>query len=292
MAEEPRILSRAQAGNIEASILEWRWPSVVDYTSRTTSLTVEMSLPPYNSSGAACFPDVDPNRFCFMGSIFIRYPGYAVRGRGAGGRIRLLRCSFDEPTTARLLAGRPEPSLETLQHLLNVRSADVRAILGLVQRELDMETGPSEPVLASLGTLLEVAAARVLADARSPVTRKGTLADWQFRRIWDQLASCNGRIEVDALAHSCGISTRQLQRQFASLTGNTVSEYMRMFWVERCKAMLVETDMPLNEISQALNFSHPSTFSRAFRQATGMTASGFRKAFRHGPSQTYGAEGL
>lgn len=283
MAEQPRILSQAQAGNLDVAVLEWHWPSVVDYANRTTRLTVEMSLPPYNSSAAACFPEIDPTRFCFMGTIFLRYPGYLVRARGPGGRIRVLQCSFDEETTARLTADLPEPSLETLQNLLNVRSSQVRSILRLIQRELDMETGPSASAIAALGALLEIESGRVLGNARQPVSRKGALADWQFRKIWDQLASCNGRVEVEVLARSCGISTRQLQRQFASLTGNTVSEYMQMFWLERCKAMLVETDLPLRAIAETLNFSHPSTFSRAFRQATGMTASGFRKAFRNAP---------
>lgn len=220
-----------------------------------------------------------------MGNVFIRFPNHVVRGRGAGGKIRLLRCRLGQEATEKLLQRiDPNPSLETLKWLLNIRSPMLHSVLSLVQRELEIEAGPNIEALASLGRLVEVAVSRVINESGADSENRAMLPDWRFKRIKERLSIRGGRTGVDDLAQACSMSTRQLQRQFSTLTGDNLSSYVRRFWIERAKEILIETDLPIGEVSKILNFSSLSTFSRAFYRATGMTASAFRKAAQSPPA--------
>ena len=75
-------------------LVEWRWPDMIDFMIGEPALMLEMSLPPLATDASAEFPDIDRGNRCFMGTMFIRYPGVMVHGRGEGGHIRVLRAIF------------------------------------------------------------------------------------------------------------------------------------------------------------------------------------------------------
>jgi AraC family transcriptional regulator len=52
------------------------------------------------------------------------------------------------------------------------------------------------------------------------------------------------------------------------------------FRVERAKALLVESRMPLIEVGFRSGFSHQSHFSRLFRRLTGTTPLSYRLMFQ------------
>lgn len=289
MTNDPVLLQSRRAEGFEASILEWNWPSVVNYTSVEERLTIEMSLAPYFSSATACYPDIGEDDYCLMGRIFIRYPGHAVRARGPGGRIRLLRCRFDEEASDRILAGQPSPGIRGLKNLLNIRCETLRSLLTMIQAELEREEEESAlRALNAISQLMELSVSRILESPQQWPDAATMLPDWKFNRIKDILNARGGRVSVEELADACAMSSRQLQRLFTATSGETLSAYIRRYWVERAKSLLVGTDLSIDEISWKLNFSGPATFSRAFRRESGMTASHYRKFRRR---RDHGAQG-
>ena len=78
-------------------LVEWHWPDIVSFERTEQQLMLEMSLPPMAADASAYFPDIDPDRRCFMGALFVRHPGIAIGGRSEGRQIRVIRCVFDEP---------------------------------------------------------------------------------------------------------------------------------------------------------------------------------------------------
>lgn len=272
----PSVLTQQTVRGGRIELVEWHWPDMIDWTLTEPELMLEMSLPPLATDASASFPDIDPDRYCFMGTLFVRCPGISVRGRSEGGHIRVVRCVFDEETASRITRHKPEPPLDFLQSLLNIRNDALRTLMRLAHRELINQVDRSVPALEALMNLVVVEMERLFERQRDSQT-SGRLAGWQYRRIRERLVSGEGQPSVAELAKLCGISSRHLHRQFLALTGKTISKYIENFWIDQAKEMLVGQDMSIKEIALACGFSHANSFSRAFRRVTGLSPQKFRQ---------------
>ena len=67
-----------------------------------------------------------------------------------------------------------------------------------------------------------------------------------------------------------------LSRIVKTVSGKSVSEWIRNYVILEAKVLLKSSDLPINEISEALNFANPSFFSKYFRKQTGLTPNRFR----------------
>lgn len=263
------------AGRLE--LVEWRWPDMIGFRKKEADLMLEMSLPPHAADASVEFPEIAPGRHCFMGTLFIRYPGVVVQGRGEGGQIRVIRCVLSGAKARSILRSVKNIELPLLQSLLDIRSEGLRALMRLAHRELTNQVDRSSEALDAIFNLVLIELRRLFASAPY-VSVSGRLAGWQYNRIRERLAT-GGELPTTAeLAAMCGISPRHLHRQFLALTGNTVARYVENFWVERAKTMLLDSASPIAHISFVCGFSHPSSFARAFRRATGMTPHIFRQS--------------
>lgn len=275
----PRILACVDTPLGRAEIVEWQWPDMLDFTRRESEMMVEMSLPPTSADASACFPEIDEQRRCFMGTLFTRWPGVVVAGRSEGGHIRVVRCVFGAERTAQLMSLRPAPDLAILQGLLAIGSETLRTLLGLIRRELENTTNRREDAVAALIGLVAIELERVIGQHARPSV-SGRLAPWQFRRILERLAQPGLLPSIAELAALCGISPRHLQRQFLALTGKTVADYMETTRIENAKAILEQGGLPIKAVAQACGFSHPNSFTRAFRRSTGQTPRAYRQSAR------------
>jgi AraC family transcriptional regulator len=274
----PLLLREAMVPLARFQLVEWLWPDVIDFGLAETTLMLEMSLPPFQTDSTVEFPDLDPGNRCLMGSLFVRYPGVELRGRGDGGRIRVLRCIFAAEVRASLVTSWPSHEhLPLLRALLDIRDDNLRALMRIAHRELADETEPSPDVLGPLAQLL-VAGLRRFTGRHPASHAPGRLAAWQYRRIRERLATDQPLPAPADLADLCGISARHLDRQFLALTGSTVAEYIDRFWLDRAKAMLERGGESIKAIAFACGFAHANSFARAFRRATGASPSAYRQA--------------
>ena len=262
------------AGRIE--LVEWQWPDMLEFTRAESELMLEMSIPPLSADASACFPEIAPDKYCFMGTLFVRYPGIAVSGRSEGGRIRVIRCVFEEEATRKILRHKPEPPLDFLQSLLNIRNEALRTLMRLAHRELINQVDRSVAAIDALMNVMVVEMERLFERQRDSQS-SGRLAGWQYRRIRERLIQGEGQPTVAELARLCGISSRHLHRQFLALTGKTISKYIENFWIEQAKELLVQHDLSIKEIAQRCGFSHANSFSRAFRRVSGLSPQKFRQ---------------
>lgn len=272
----PTVLSRLDvaAGRIE--LVEWLWPDMLEFTRTESELMLEMSIPPLSADASACYPDIAPDRYCFMGTLFVRYPRIALTGRSEGGRIRVIRCVFNDDTARKILRHKPDPPLDFLQSLLNIRSDALRTLMRLAHRELINQVDRSPAAIDALVNVIVVELERLFERQRDSQS-SGRLAGWQYRRIRERLTDGKGQPTVAELARLCGISSRHLHRQFLALTGKTISKYIENFWIEQAKDMLVQQRLSIKEIAQACGFSHANSFSRAFRRVSGLSPQKFRQ---------------
>ncbi len=276
MNAEPHILSQIRSSAAEAQIVEWIWPSPMDVEARESRHMLEMSLPPFATDGAACFPDIAPDRYSFMGAMFLRPAGIALRARSAGGRIRVVRCAVDPDRFAEVIEREIEWSESELRVCLHLRSETLRDLFQRLRGELVSPGLASATLVEAYTTALIIEAARTL-DAGLEGRSEGRLAGWQYRRITERIAEEIPPPSVSELARLCGVSSRHLLRLYRNLAGESVIAHIERAQAQRAKALLDETDLPLKTIAARLGFAHTGSFSTAFRRATGMTAREYRQ---------------
>jgi transcriptional regulator GlxA family with amidase domain len=88
------------------------------------------------------------------------------------------------------------------------------------------------------------------------------------------------QLGVQRLADELAISARTLARKVQALTGNAVSEQVRLIKLNQAGERLTMTTDSISRISAALGYSDESSFRRTFKQVTGMTPVAYRQEFK------------
>jgi transcriptional regulator GlxA family with amidase domain len=83
-------------------------------------------------------------------------------------------------------------------------------------------------------------------------------------------------IDLSQLAGVAGLSVHHFARQFKQSAGVTPHLYLTQKRVERAREMLVQTDLSLAEIANAVGFFDQGHLARHFRQMVGTTPREFR----------------
>lgn len=81
---------------------------------------------------------------------------------------------------------------------------------------------------------------------------------------------------IDSIADLTNCSRRTLERRFQKLFGRTIAEEIQATRLERARAMLNETDLPVAQIAPLCGFSSAEYFIYVFRKAHNMTPITFR----------------
>jgi signal transduction histidine kinase/ligand-binding sensor domain-containing protein/DNA-binding response OmpR family regulator len=78
-----------------------------------------------------------------------------------------------------------------------------------------------------------------------------------------------------AMADAVGLSRRQFERRLKAVTGETPAELLRRMRLERAQQLLNAHSGTIAEVAYAVGFRSPSHFSKAFRNAVGVSPSAF-----------------
>ncbi|MEK6280840.1 MAG: AraC family transcriptional regulator [Acidobacteriota bacterium] len=191
-----------------------------------------------------------------------------------------------------------DPSLVLRAAASESRSA-TPAALEVVERCM-----PSDPVISSIGLALlaeldsEGLSGRLYAESLANVLAvhllrhytaaggslhrfTGGLAGQKLKRVMAFIAEdYESDLSLDDLARVAGMSTFHFAREFKRTTGTTPHQYLIKVRVDRAKAMLTGSEMPLVEVSSRSGFSHQSHFTRLFRKLTGTTPQSYRLMFQ------------
>jgi len=85
---------------------------------------------------------------------------------------------------------------------------------------------------------------------------------------------------VEDYAALCSMSKFHFLRVFKEITGKPPIEYRNKIRFDHAAEMLLDTDMPINEIARRVGFSSNVYFCDAFRKKMGITPSQYRKSHR------------
>ena len=88
------------------------------------------------------------------------------------------------------------------------------------------------------------------------------------------------KITLDELAFLFKTNRATLCREFKTITGMTVVEFINQQKIELAKKKIIETDDTFTKIAESLNFESIHYFTRFFKKMTGMTPKDFRRQAR------------
>ena len=86
-------------------------------------------------------------------------------------------------------------------------------------------------------------------------------------------------VRVDEIARAVFLSPDRFTEVFAQSMGRTPRDYLRYLRVERAKALLQSGTATMTEVAQDSGFGDPAYFARAFRSATGVSPTEWKKLY-------------
>jgi AraC family transcriptional regulator len=107
------------------------------------------------------------------------------------------------------------------------------------------------------------------------------LTGQRLRLVTDYIADNYGRdLSLAELAGVASMSPFHFVREFKRSTGTTPHQYLIKFRIDRAKALLATSKLPLVEVGFRSGFSHQSHFTRLFHRLTGTTPQSYRLMFQ------------
>ena len=210
-----------------------------------------------------------------LGPIVFVPAGRTVQYGTEPGRIHTLFCAFSPRLIEELLPHAPYWHDAALAEGLQLEDPDIRFVLARIRREVAQQGFASALMIESLLRALAICVVRKfrLERPEAYVRHAGGLAPWRLHRIRERVYSGEPLPDIAEIAQLCGMSVRHLNRAFKIETGRTVSSYIEQVMIERAEDLLANSRVSVDEIARTLGFSGASSFTLAFRRATGLRPS-------------------
>jgi AraC family transcriptional regulator len=160
----------------------------------------------------------------------------------------------------------------------NPRDPVVSSVGMALLAEMGREAPGSRLYAESLANVLAVHVLRnYTAAGAEPRSFKGGLSGGRLRRVLSYIEENHEQdLTLEDLAGEAAMSTFHFAREFNRATGTTPHQHLIKLRVERAKALLAESRLPLAEVGLRTGFSHQSHFTRLFRRLTGTTPQSYR----------------
>jgi AraC-like DNA-binding protein len=98
-------------------------------------------------------------------------------------------------------------------------------------------------------------------------------------RIRQITSGMNGVLHMGDIADELNISQDHLSKTIKRETGKSVSAWIDDRLIAEAQSLLVQTDLPINEIAYRLTFNEPTNFTKYFKKLTGQTPRSYRSNF-------------
>jgi AraC family transcriptional regulator len=277
------IEGEISAPNVTVQVRNYRPPSrQLEQVTAWPEHTLVRSLAPASYSA-----NTGTSRFMGFGDMFLVPARIPLQYKGLGGPYRHVTCRFDKgafETATGLKDGWNDGLLNACR---NIRTPQLAAAFLRLTHEALAPSFASDMLVEALAHVMIIDLARYFQQAGDDTPKaKGGLAPWQLRRIEEHVEDVSDTaISIAYLAEICGISCGHLMRAFKQTTGETVHGYVERVRLIKAQRLLCETALPFKNIAAELGFSTPSSFSFAFRRATGRSPSSFREQLRKLPAK-------
>ncbi len=116
-------------------------------------------------------------------------------------------------------------------------------------------------------------------EGRAKQVLRGGLASWQQRIVTAYIEEHLAEpIPLATLAELAGLSAYHFCRAFKQSFGQPPHRYHTNRRIEHAKTLLAKGSMSVTEVGMSIGFAETSSFTAAFRKATGMTPSAYQRS--------------
>ena len=243
------------------------------------SYRLDLCLTPRMQNARGCFRETwGPHRFEPIGDLFLLPPGHDLHARSDSGRQSSMVCNLHRDPIMDWVGGKIEWTDRRLEASLDVANGQIRALLLRLAQEARHPGFATQLLVELIAGQLAIEIGRYNQSvAEAPMT--GGLASWRLRLIDERLLEVRKAPTLSELAGLCNLSVRQLTRGFRASRGCSIGDYVAQCRIKTAKRLLVGTES-VKAIAYSMGFSSPSSFSFAFRRATGFTPGQFRQHIR------------
>jgi AraC family transcriptional regulator len=279
MPDRAEIQAEAHSSLADIHCVEIEQYSPVDITTRAAeSFRFDLSLTPSFPNAELSFVNHWPqDRFETAGKLFLIPPNQDVRIRSdPGGRQLLVICQCRKEVFQNLLDDDFEWTERRLRASSNITNAAIRQLLVNLGAEVRHPGFASATMID--GGVLQIAAhlSRQFAEIKESDVRGGGLSSWRLRAIEERLQDMEPAPSLTELAHLVRLSVRQLTRGFRISRGGSIGAYVADKRILKAKTLLAG-GLSVKTVAHGLGFSSASSFSYAFRRATGVTPRDFKR---------------
>jgi AraC family transcriptional regulator len=238
---------------------------------------VDLCLTPRPRNARACYRDHwNPHRFEPIGNLFVLPPRETLQAKSDGGSPQTsILCHLRPEALREWFEGDLEWTEGRLEASLDVPKGHIHSLLLRLAEEARHPGFASEVLVELISAQLGIELGRYC-TAVSDTPSTGGLAPWRLRLIDERLREVSEAPKLGELASLCNLSVRQLTRGFRASRGRSIGDYLAQCRIDSAKRLLA-TDESVKAIAYALGFASPSSFSFAFRRATGETPREFRQ---------------
>jgi len=237
---------------------------------------LDLCLTPRPMNARGCFSERwGSERFAPIGQVFMVPPHERLRtlSDGAPTQTSVLCHLLPEPLS-QWFEGDLSWTEYKLEAGLDIRAPSIRSLLQRLATELREPGFASETIVELIVAQLAVELARYSAAVQTrPAT--GNLSPWRLRLIDERLREVRTAPTLAELGRLCNISIRQLARGFRVSRGCSIGDYVAQCRIDNAKRLLANGES-VKATAYALGFASPSSFTFAFRTATGQTPREYR----------------
>ena len=88
----------------------------------------------------------------------------------------------------------------------------------------------------------------------------------------------NPELSLNYLSNLFDINPKYLSKLFKDEIGEKFVDLLITHRIEKAKQLMMETDKPIQEISEEVGYTNYNSFNRAFKNVVGVAPSDYRKA--------------
>lgn len=159
------------------------------------------------------------------------------------------------------------------------RDPELASIADLMRGELTRGEAGGAVYRESLLTLFGVHLLRRYADSAAPdLSPASGLSPARARQVLDHMHEHLARpLSLEELASVACLSPYHFLRSFRAMFGCPPHRYLTRLRMERARALLSRSSVPVSEVARNVGYASPSHFALHFRRHLGVTPTTFRK---------------
>jgi len=269
--------ARSAHGGVFATRLRTRGSTGVRFATAQFALLAHESAPVELSCRLAESNREETYRIS-AGQFHLMPAGLPTDVRWTGEKQSLV-IAFEESFIERMIGEAFDGKAPEVRSRAALSDPEIESLVGCLRHEMIRSSFCSQLCLEYVGASLAVRLFEAYGDGAKPKSLvRGGLAGRRRKRVTEFIeAHLSENLSLGELAAEAGLSAHHFGKAFKGSFGVAPHRYVTMRRIHRAQELLLCDHQSITEIAYALGFCSHSHLSEAFRKATGMTPSQYRK---------------